>query len=222
MGFSGLGDEKKLQFDLTQGVRVTTEFFTTRTTAAAVAAAPPVPVAAVNVSSPALDVSMSIRTESGLTTHHQAESSTTATITTPSAKRLSLFKLPVVASPGGARKAGMTPAEYSTVEFEMRVVSYSDDDDDRRHGSGNSHWRSKRAGGDDDESWMDILVATQDCGIGRQEAEFSARGRAKAIDMKRRVWRLCVRSRVCLIRRGRRTMRADRRGILWMDADRCV
>ena len=204
MGFSGLGDEKKLQFDLTQGVRVTTEFFTTKTTAAA--------VAAVNVSSPALDVLMSIRTESG---------STTATTTTPSAKRLLLFKLPVVASPGGACKAGMTPAEYSTVEFEMRVVSYSDDDDDRRHGSGNSHWRSKRAGGDD-ESWMDILVATQDHGMGRQEAEFSARGRAKASDMKRRIWRLRVRSRVCLIRRGRRTMRADGRGILWMDPDRCV
>jgi len=87
-------------------------------------------------------------------------------------------------------------------------VSYSDDDDDRRHGSGNSHWRSKRAGGDD-ESWMDILVTTRDRGMGRQEAEFSARGRAKASDVKRRDWRLRVRSRVCLIGRGRRTMRAD-------------
>jgi hypothetical protein len=101
MGFSGLVYEKKLQFDLTQGVGVTMELFTMKTTAAAVAAAPPVPVAAANVSSPALDVSMSIRTESGSTTHHQAESSTTATTTTPSTKRLPLFRLPVVASPGG-------------------------------------------------------------------------------------------------------------------------
>jgi hypothetical protein len=69
---------------------------------------------------------------------------------------------------------------------------------------------------------MDLLVATQDRGMGRQEAKFSARGRAKASDMKRRVWRLRVHSRVCLMRRGRRTMRAHGRGILWMDADGCV
>ena len=68
----------------------------------------------------------------------------------------------------------MTPAEYSTVEFETRVASYSDDE--------YSHERSSKAvrrGADDDESWMEILVATQDRGMSGQEAEFTRKGKGK-------------------------------------------
>ena len=112
-------------------------------------------------------------TESG-STAHQVESAmaTATTTTTPSAKRLSRFKLPVVIP---VTKTGMTPAEYSTVEFETRVASYSDDE--------YSHERSSKAvrrGADDDESWMEILVATQDRGMSGQEAEFTRKGKGKA------------------------------------------
>jgi hypothetical protein len=112
-------------------------------------------------------------TESG-STAHKVESATvttmtmtmtTTTTTTPSAKRLSRFKLPVVIP---VTKTGMTPAEYSTVEFETWVASYSDNE--------YSHERSTKAvrwGADDNELWMEILVATQDQEMSRQEAEFT-------------------------------------------------
>jgi hypothetical protein len=102
--------------------------------------------------------------------------------TTPSAKRLSRFKLPggiPVPSPGVSRKAGMVPAEYSTVEFETRVASYSDDEYDRGslgpHQAGDGDKRTRKESNDD--SWMEILVATQDRRINTQEASFKRNGK---------------------------------------------
>jgi hypothetical protein len=101
---------------------------------------------------------------------------------TPS-KKASRFRLPggiPVPSPGGVRKAGRAPAEYSTVDFETRLASYSDEDYEPEGGGGGGGGGKRKATEAEkqarreskDDGWMEILVGTQDRRIGGQEAEF--------------------------------------------------
>ena len=90
---------------------------------------------------------------------------------TPSVKKL--FRLPT--TPGSNRKSLMIPAEYSTVEFETRMASYSDDEH-----NGNLHEteavKQKRRESRDD-AWVDILIGTQNRRKDEQDAEFTDRRR---------------------------------------------
>lgn len=91
--------------------------------------------------------------------------------TSPSTKRLSRFRLPggiPVPSPGGGRKTGIAPSEYSTVDFETRLASYSDDENGSG-GEGSGRRRSK------DDAWVDILVGQNKRKAG-QEAGFRQAG----------------------------------------------
>ncbi|KAG5645311.1 hypothetical protein DXG03_006500 [Asterophora parasitica] len=96
-----------------------------------------------------------------------------------SAKRSSRFRLPggiPVPSPGGSRKSGMVPAEYSTVDFETRLASYSDDEWEgldgakKKRGYEEESVKQKRRQSKDD-AWVDILVGTQGRRIGGQDAQ---------------------------------------------------
>ena len=89
----------------------------------------------------------------------------------PSVKKL--FRLPV--NPGSNRKSMMIPAEYSTVEFETRMASYSDEEH-----NGNLHEteavKQKRRESRDD-AWVDILIGSQTRRKSEQDAEFADRRR---------------------------------------------
>lgn len=85
----------------------------------------------------------------------------------PSVKK-SLFRLPP--TPGSNRRS-MVPAEYSTVEFETRMASYSDDDQEGGAATEPDHVRQKRRESNAD-AWVDILVGTQTRRFGGQDAEF--------------------------------------------------
>jgi hypothetical protein len=97
------------------------------------------------------------------------------TAVTPT-KRTSRFRLSdkiPIPSPN-TRKAGRLPAEYSTVDFETRLASYSDDEYDREGAGGGGEKQTRREPKDDE--WMEILVGTQDRRMGEQEAEFRKPG----------------------------------------------
>ena len=82
-------------------------------------------------------------------------------------KRSSRFRLPggiPVPSPGGGRKSGILPAEYSAVDFDTRMAGYSDDEE--RPGNRGSR----------DDAWVDILVATHSRRMGSQDAELKISG----------------------------------------------
>lgn len=89
----------------------------------------------------------------------------------PSVKKL--FRLPT--TPGSNRKSLLIPAEYSTVEFETRMASYSDDEH-----NGNRHEteavKQKRRESRDD-AWVDILIGSQTRRKSEQDAEFIDRRR---------------------------------------------
>lgn len=77
---------------------------------------------------------------------------------TPSKKgSTSRFKISSIPSPS-IRRSGMPPAEYSTVDFETRLASYSDDENDGRR-------RLSR-----DDSWVDILVGSHSRRLNGQDA----------------------------------------------------
>jgi len=92
--------------------------------------------------------------------------------TSPSVKK-SRFRLP--ATPGSNRKSMMIPAEYSTVEFETRMASYSDDEN-----NGNLHEpeavKQKRRESRDD-AWVDILVGSQAHRMVQQDSQVGDRRR---------------------------------------------
>ena len=104
---------------------------------------------------------------------------------TPSHRR-SRFRLPggiPVPSPGSHRKSGMIPAEYSTVEFETRMASYSDDEwtgDVQEPEDVKQKRRESRA-----DAWVDILVGSQSRRMGGQDAELSPGERRKAAKNRR-------------------------------------
>ncbi|KAF9483685.1 hypothetical protein BDN70DRAFT_873531 [Pholiota conissans] len=88
----------------------------------------------------------------------------------PSVKK-SLFRLPP--TPGSNRRS-MIPAEYSTVEFETRMASYSDDE----HEYEPEHVKQKRRESSTD-AWVDILVGSQSRRLGGQDAELTDKKRNK-------------------------------------------
>ncbi|KAF8631654.1 hypothetical protein AX17_005056 [Amanita inopinata Kibby_2008] len=89
----------------------------------------------------------------------------------PSAKRMSRFRLPggiPVPSPGGIKKSGVPPAQYSTVEFETRLASYSDDEFNNANETESVKQRRRQS---KDDAWVDILVGEQARNFGNQDAE---------------------------------------------------
>ncbi|KAF8063469.1 hypothetical protein FPV67DRAFT_1506721 [Lyophyllum atratum] len=89
-----------------------------------------------------------------------------------STKRSSRFRLPggiPVPSPGGGRKTGIAPAQYSSVDFETRLASYSDDEYSGDSPEPESVKQKRRESKDD--AWVDILVGTQKRRMGGQDAE---------------------------------------------------
>ncbi|KAH7910413.1 hypothetical protein BJ138DRAFT_1152931 [Hygrophoropsis aurantiaca] len=87
----------------------------------------------------------------------------------------SRFRIPVP-SPGGARRSGIIPAEYSTVDFETRMASYSDDEYIGPTALTAEEKQERRMSRDD--AWVDILVATHNRRMGAQEAERRPKGRS--------------------------------------------
>ncbi|TFK38371.1 hypothetical protein BDQ12DRAFT_683547 [Crucibulum laeve] len=101
-------------------------------------------------------------------------------------KRHSRFKLPggiPVPSPGGVRKAGLAPSEYSTVEFETRMASYSDDEYTSGMPEPEAEKQKRRESRDD--AWVDILVNSQSRRMGGQDAELSPGERRRGVKGRR-------------------------------------
>ena len=90
---------------------------------------------------------------------------------TPSVKKL--FRLP--ATPGSNRKSVMIPAEYSTVEFETRMASYSDDEHNGHLHETEAVKQKRRESRDD--AWVDILIGSQSRRRSEQDAELVDRKR---------------------------------------------
>ncbi|KAF9466768.1 hypothetical protein BDZ94DRAFT_1157316 [Collybia nuda] len=102
-----------------------------------------------------------------------------------STKRMSRFRLPggiPVPSPGGSRKTGMVPAEYSSVDFETRLASYSDDE---YNGVMESEAVKQKRRQSKDDAWVDILVGTQSRRIGGQDAELTSAERRRGLRGRR-------------------------------------
>ena len=79
---------------------------------------------------------------------------------TPSSKRVSRFRLPTnpalsVPTPSMRRKSGVPPAQYSIVEFETRLASYSDDEHNSPNETESAKQRRRQS---KDDAWVDILV----------------------------------------------------------------
>ncbi|KAG9312759.1 hypothetical protein JVU11DRAFT_7193 [Chiua virens] len=81
------------------------------------------------------------------------------------------FRIPVP-SPSVVRRSTLVPAEYSTVDFETRLASYSDDefnDSTSLKALTPAEKHERRLSRDD--AWVDILVAAHGRRLGTQEAE---------------------------------------------------
>ncbi|KIO02487.1 hypothetical protein M404DRAFT_956908 [Pisolithus tinctorius Marx 270] len=90
---------------------------------------------------------------------------------TPTSNRRSRFRIPVP-NPTVVRRSGLVPAEYSTVDFETRLASYSDDEWNETASTKAltpAEKYERRMSRDD--AWVDILVASQNRRLGTQEAE---------------------------------------------------
>lgn len=90
---------------------------------------------------------------------------------TPASNRRSRFRIPVP-NPAIVRRSGLVPAEYSTVDFETRLASYSDDEWNETASTKAltpAEKQERRMSRDD--AWVDILVASHNRRLGTQEAE---------------------------------------------------
>ena len=81
------------------------------------------------------------------------------------------FRIPVP-SPSVVRRSTLVPAEYSTVDFETRLASYSDDELNESASTkaltpAERHERRMSR----DDAWVDILVAAHSRRVGSQEVE---------------------------------------------------
>lgn len=90
---------------------------------------------------------------------------------TPASNRRSRFRIPVP-NPASVRRSGLVPAEYSTVDFETRLASYSDDEWNETASvkaltPAEKHERRMSR----DDAWVDILVASQSRRLGTQEVD---------------------------------------------------
>ncbi|KAG6856134.1 hypothetical protein H0H87_007194 [Tephrocybe sp. NHM501043] len=105
----------------------------------------------------------------------EMHSDSTMSASINSAKRSSRFRLPggiPVPSPGG-RKTGMAPSEYSTVDFETRLASYSDDE---YSGPPETESVKQKRRQSKDDAWVDILVGSQRRRMAGQEADMMGSG----------------------------------------------
>ncbi|KDR72869.1 hypothetical protein GALMADRAFT_73169 [Galerina marginata CBS 339.88] len=128
---------------------------------------PPVPVPMIT-KTPPLPLKPS---ESELQPGPRSEEMHSDSTASPSIKK-SLFRLPT--SPGSNRKS-MIPAEYSTVEFQTRMASYSDDDESGTLDEPEDVKQKRRESSTD--AWVDILVGSQSRRFGGQDAELPDRKR---------------------------------------------
>lgn len=97
---------------------------------------------------------------------------------TPSSKRVSRFRLPAtpvlsVPNPSVRRRSGVPPAQYSIVEFETRLASYSDDEFNNPNETESAKQLRRRS---KDDAWVDILVGSQQRLLGGEPD--SAKGRS--------------------------------------------
>ncbi|KIJ08807.1 hypothetical protein PAXINDRAFT_172769 [Paxillus involutus ATCC 200175] len=95
---------------------------------------------------------------------------------TPSGARKSRFRIPVPSSTT-MRRSGLVPAEYSTVDFETRLASYSDDECNETASTKAltpAQKQERRMSRDD--AWVDILVASHHRRMASQEAELNVPG----------------------------------------------
>ncbi|KAL4076628.1 hypothetical protein V8B97DRAFT_2004350 [Scleroderma yunnanense] len=95
---------------------------------------------------------------------------------TPASNRRSRFRIPVP-NPATVRRSGLVPAEYSTVDFETRLASYSDDEWNETASvkaltPAEKHERRMSR----DDAWVDILVASHNRRLGTQEVELRVGG----------------------------------------------
>ncbi|KAJ2933162.1 hypothetical protein H1R20_g3882, partial [Candolleomyces eurysporus] len=90
---------------------------------------------------------------------------------TPTKK--SRFRIPVP-SPGSRRS--MVPAEYSTVEFQTRMASYSDDE---QNGTDEPEEVKQKRRESRSDAWVDILVNSQDRRLNNQSADPAERRKAR-------------------------------------------
>ncbi|KAF5331914.1 hypothetical protein D9611_008915 [Ephemerocybe angulata] len=96
---------------------------------------------------------------------------------TPSKK--SRFRLPVSPS---VRRSSMVPAEYSTVEFQTRMASYSDDEHNGGEPDDEDEEEKQRRRETRSDAWVDILVGAQGRRMESQAAAGAgADGRRRAI-----------------------------------------
>ncbi|KAF8646242.1 hypothetical protein AX16_007312 [Volvariella volvacea WC 439] len=87
-------------------------------------------------------------------------------------KKPSRFRLPggiPVPSPGHHRKSGLVPAEYSSVDFETRLASYSDEE----YNKGETEAMKQQRRQSKDDAWVDILVGSHRRMAG-QDAEWGS------------------------------------------------
>jgi hypothetical protein len=91
----------------------------------------------------------------------------------PSVKKL--FKLP--STPGSNRKSMMIPAEYSSVEFETRMASYSDDEHNGNLRENETEAVKQKRRESRDDAWVDILIGSQTRRMKDQDIEIGDRRR---------------------------------------------
>ena len=72
-----------------------------------------------------------------------------------------------VPAPSARRKSGIPPAQYSIVEFETRLASYSDDEFNHANETESAKQRRRQS---KDDAWVDILVGSQARRLGDQDA----------------------------------------------------
>lgn len=104
--------------------------------------------------------------------------STKSSSTPLSQKRSSRFRLPVPISSPGGRRTGLTPSEYSTVDFETRLASYSDDEFNSGIAEPEAVKQKRRESKDD--AWVDILVGAHARRMGGQDAQLKE-GRRRGV-----------------------------------------
>ncbi|KAH7886807.1 hypothetical protein F5I97DRAFT_1870488 [Phlebopus sp. FC_14] len=106
----------------------------------------------------------------------QLERAASDTPLTQGGGKKSRFRLPVP-SPSTVRRSGLVPAEYSSVDFETRLASYSDDElyeTASIKALTPAEKQERRMSRDD--AWVDILVANHNRRMESQEAEWKGPG----------------------------------------------
>ncbi|KAG6836676.1 hypothetical protein H0H93_005094 [Arthromyces matolae] len=96
-----------------------------------------------------------------------SDSTMSHSVTSTFSKRSSLLRLPGGIHVPSPRKTGIPPAEYSSVDFETRLASYSDDE---YSGPPEAEDVKQKRRQSKDDAWVDILVGSQRRRMAGQEA----------------------------------------------------